>query len=316
MFTRKGCGFLSTKCITRWATATVVSAAGIGLVGNDIKHHHGLTIPESLSRSPTEATAIETAQSSSLLDVSNTTSRVGGKSLVIFSGGSGFNNAARVLQEEQMRQLASLHNNNPSSLSIATDVTSPALPSVYTPLPIPLQASSLSSPQPIITTSVSYILPVSDDGGSSSEIIRVLDGPAIGDVRSRLLRLTMDETDAGKAVKRILEHRLTSASAVPVSSSSPSTSTSSPSSSSVSSTAPTTRVARVDEPAYLEWSSILDGTHPLWSDIPWAYKATLRRFLAVFNDDVCKAADRVTPGVRRRMALRCAGTAILSIMQP
>lgn len=30
---------------------------------------------------------------------------------------------------------------------------------------------------------------VSDDGGSSSEILRVLGGPAIGDIRSRLIRL-------------------------------------------------------------------------------------------------------------------------------
>lgn len=36
---------------------------------------------------------------------------------------------------------------------------------------------------------VSYILPVSDDGGSTAEVLRVLGGPAIGDIRSRLLRL-------------------------------------------------------------------------------------------------------------------------------
>ncbi|OBZ80097.1 hypothetical protein A0H81_00180 [Grifola frondosa] len=34
-----------------------------------------------------------------------------------------------------------------------------------------------------------YVLPVSDDGGSSSEIIRVVGGPSIGDIRSRLVRL-------------------------------------------------------------------------------------------------------------------------------
>jgi hypothetical protein len=31
-------------------------------------------------------------------------------------------------------------------------------------------------------TNACYVLPVSDDGGSSSEIIRVLGGPSIGDV--------------------------------------------------------------------------------------------------------------------------------------
>ena len=33
------------------------------------------------------------------------------------------------------------------------------------------------------------MLPVSDDGGSTAEIVRVLGGPAVGDIRSRCLRL-------------------------------------------------------------------------------------------------------------------------------
>ena len=33
--------------------------------------------------------------------------------------------------------------------------------------------------------SISYVLPISDNGGSSSEIIRVFGGPGIGDVRSQ-----------------------------------------------------------------------------------------------------------------------------------
>ena len=40
-----------------------------------------------------------------------------------------------------------------------------------------------------LSTKVTYVLPVSDNGGSSKEIIRVLGGPAIGDIRSRLVRL-------------------------------------------------------------------------------------------------------------------------------
>lgn len=32
--------------------------------------------------------------------------------------------------------------------------------------------------------SLSYVIPISDNGGSSSEIIRVFGGPGIGDVRS------------------------------------------------------------------------------------------------------------------------------------
>ena len=33
---------------------------------------------------------------------------------------------------------------------------------------------------------LTYVIPISDNGGSSSEIIRVFGGPGIGDVRSRL----------------------------------------------------------------------------------------------------------------------------------
>lgn len=32
---------------------------------------------------------------------------------------------------------------------------------------------------------LSYIIPISDNGGSSSELIRIFGGPGIGDVRSR-----------------------------------------------------------------------------------------------------------------------------------
>ena len=34
---------------------------------------------------------------------------------------------------------------------------------------------------------LTYVIPISDNGGSSSELIRVFGGPGIGDVRSMLL---------------------------------------------------------------------------------------------------------------------------------
>lgn len=40
-----------------------------------------------------------------------------------------------------------------------------------------------------------YILPVSDNGGSTSEILRVLGGPGVGDLRSRLVRLIPSEDE-------------------------------------------------------------------------------------------------------------------------
>ena len=39
------------------------------------------------------------------------------------------------------------------------------------------------------------MLPVSDDGGSTAEIVRVLGGPAVGDIRSRCLRLADDTNE-------------------------------------------------------------------------------------------------------------------------
>lgn len=43
-----------------------------------------------------------------------------------------------------------------------------------------------------LTTRVAHVLPVSDDGGSTAEIVRVIGGPAVGDIRSRCLRLAED----------------------------------------------------------------------------------------------------------------------------
>ena len=34
---------------------------------------------------------------------------------------------------------------------------------------------------------LSYVIPISDNGGSSSELIRVFGGPGIGDIRSKIV---------------------------------------------------------------------------------------------------------------------------------
>ncbi|KAK6932664.1 2-phospho-L-lactate transferase CofD [Dillenia turbinata] len=59
-----------------------------------------------------------------------------------------------------------------------------------------------------LTTRVAHVLPVSDDGGSTAEIVRVLGGPAVGDIRSRCLRLSDQCTSEALAVRRLLGHRL------------------------------------------------------------------------------------------------------------
>lgn len=40
---------------------------------------------------------------------------------------------------------------------------------------------------------LSYIIPISDNGGSSSELIRIFGGPGIGDVRSKYWCMQLDD---------------------------------------------------------------------------------------------------------------------------
>mmetsp|Transcript_4965 Transcript_4965/g.14058 ORF Transcript_4965/g.14058 Transcript_4965/m.14058 type:complete len:455 (-) Transcript_4965:59-1423(-) len=106
---------------------------------------------------------------------------------------------------------------------------------------------------------VTHVLPVSDDGGSSAEIARILGGPAIGDIRSRLLRLAARQTREERHVQRLLGHRLSSAD-------------------------PAT--------AEREWREVVDGTHELWaqiSGISEPYAQALKTFLRHFDEAVRRA---------------------------
>ena len=107
---------------------------------------------------------------------------------------------------------------------------------------------------------VTYVLPVSDNGGSTAEILRVLGGPAIGDIRSRLLRLSSVKTDEARAVLDLLQFRLP-----------------------------------VDwDEARTAWSAIVDGTHRLWTtSISDTYKQMIRTFLVHFHCEVLQQ-DRGT----------------------
>ena len=50
---------------------------------------------------------------------------------------------------------------------------------------------------------------VSDDGGSTAEIVRVFGGPAVGDIRARCLRLSdRNSSVEAKSVHDLLAHRL------------------------------------------------------------------------------------------------------------
>lgn len=81
-------------------------------------------------------------------------------SLVVFSGGTAFNTVAPLLSR------CASH-----------------------PIFQPPQANLMPTPPSCrLTTRVTHVLPVSDDGGSTAEIVRVLGGPAVGDIRSRCIR--------------------------------------------------------------------------------------------------------------------------------
>ncbi|KAM0946036.1 putative 2-phospho-L-lactate transferase CofD, CofD-like domain superfamily [Dioscorea sansibarensis] len=105
-----------------------------------------------------------------------------------------------------------------------------------------------------VTTRVAHVLPVSDDGGSTAEIVRVLGGPAVGDIRSRCLRLSDESTFEALAVRRLLGHRL------PLDPSA----------------------------AKSDWYEIVEGEHSLWKGVSRPYRETIHAFLAYFQNQILR----------------------------
>ncbi|KAF9891772.1 hypothetical protein FE257_003253 [Aspergillus nanangensis] len=105
---------------------------------------------------------------------------------------------------------------------------------------------------------LSYIIPISDNGGSSSELIRIFGGPGIGDVRSRLVRLIPDCPPYSEraAIKALFNYRLPADAAT----------------------------------AHAEWYSIVDGTSDLWRSITPAKKELIRSFFNLLNLEILKRA--------------------------
>ncbi|RKP00232.1 hypothetical protein CXG81DRAFT_2056, partial [Caulochytrium protostelioides] len=117
-----------------------------------------------------------------------------------------------------------------------------------------------------ITDNAAYIMPVSDDGGSTSEIIKAVGGPGIGDIRSRLVRLADNKSPEARAVHELLSYRL------PVESVSPGM--------------PAHRYAKS------VWYDLVEGKHPLWRGISAAYRETIRAFLAHFHHEITRVSGR------------------------
>ncbi|KAK0664337.1 Uncharacterized protein DIS24_g611 [Lasiodiplodia hormozganensis] len=107
--------------------------------------------------------------------------------------------------------------------------------------------------------SLSYVIPISDNGGSTSELIRVFGGPGIGDLRSRLVRLIPENGDPERAaIKAFFNHRL----------------------------------CLDADGARHEWLDIVEARHDLWKNISSEKKELIRSFLNLLNLEIVK---RVRP---------------------
>lgn len=105
---------------------------------------------------------------------------------------------------------------------------------------------------------LSYIIPISDNGGSSSELIRVFGGPGIGDIRSRLVRLIphSDSNADMSATKALFNHRLSSD----------------------------------PDAARVEWLDIVEGRHVLWTAMSSEKRELVRSFFNTVNLEIVKRA--------------------------
>jgi len=114
-----------------------------------------------------------------------------------------------------------------------------------------------------LSPNITYILPVSDNGGSTSEILRVLGGPAIGDLRSRITRLIPDE-----GFKNLLSYRLSEDSVE----------------------------------AKLEWTHIVEGQHDIWSGLDIQCKEMVRSFLIHVHMELLKKSRNPSTNFKYEMA--------------
>ncbi|CAD1811970.1 hypothetical protein FOB58_004625 [Candida parapsilosis] len=108
----------------------------------------------------------------------------------------------------------------------------------------------------------SYILPISDNGGSTSELIRVIGGPAIGDIRSRLTRLIPSHQEH---IKQLLTFRLSSDPHI----------------------------------AKHQWNEIVEGTHELWTPISSSTKEIFRSFFVHLHVELLKRS-RIHQSTKRQ----------------
>lgn len=126
-----------------------------------------------------------------------------------------------------------------------------------------------------LSQNITYILPISDNGGSTLEIIRVIGGPAIGDIRSRLTRLIPPNQEA---LRNLLSYRLSS------------------------------------EPklAKFQWNEIVDGSHELWGPISTSTKEIIRAFFIHVHTELLKRSKTTNVNKQFRYELANVGNLFLT----
>ncbi|GKA45826.1 maternal effect embryo arrest 18 [Tanacetum coccineum] len=109
-----------------------------------------------------------------------------------------------------------------------------------------------------LTTSVAHVLPVSDDGGSTAEIVvQQLARSSLRSTSLGIVRLSDQSTSRGSCCTHYASGFVSPLDA---------------------------------QQAKLEWYSIVEGEHPLWKDVSKPYRETIRAILAYFQNQSLDAA--------------------------
>ena len=201
--------------------------------------------------------------------------RRGRPGIVVFSGGTAFNAASADMASRSvvMDHNVGLGNNWNDNEDEVEGISRSNSVSNFVDLLAMGSMETVASSRSIIHQSniapggglkVWHVLPVTDDGGSTAEIVRVLGGPAVGDIRSRLLRLAPGTTREARAVRRLLGHRLINRQSLDERQQNGDEVTND----------------MVSRMAREEWLDILDGgqyqtssEHPLWKDVSDPYRS-------------------------------------------
>ena len=269
--------------------ATIVSIGFQFRVTAGLKYHHGPT--NNLKRRNNFGSTQTVAKMNESLakndDSDNDSSRDphrGRPGIVVFSGGTAFNSAAADMASRITNGLDvaetgitdardKVDDNEVISRdnSLADLVTFASLSTYEQKIPMGIAGG----------TKVWHVLPVTDDGGSTAEIVRVLGGPAVGDIRSRLLRLAPGTTNEARAVRRLLGHRLVSMERG-------------------KHPGDEATRKRISKMAREEWLDILEGghdgkEHSLWKEVSTPYRSIIRSFLVHFHSQVLQTSQSSPP---------------------